>query len=58
MKRVSLNGKTIAFFFFFFACLNTHVCVIRDDAVAIANSVPLTDDGKLDSDASVWLLLG
>ena len=31
---------------------------LPDDAVAIANSVPLTDDGKLDSDASVWLLLG
>ena len=31
---------------------------LPDDAVAIANSVPLTDDDKLDSDASVWLLLG
>ena len=31
---------------------------LPDDAVAIANSVPLTDDGKLDSDTSVWLLLG
>lgn len=31
---------------------------LPDDAVAIASSVPLTDDGKLESDASVWLLLG
>lgn len=31
---------------------------LPEDAVAIASSVPLTDDGKLESDASVWLLLG
>lgn len=31
---------------------------LPNDAVAIANSVPLTDDGKLESDTSVWLLLG
>lgn len=31
---------------------------LPDDAVVIARSVPLTDDSKLDSDASVWLLLG
>jgi len=31
---------------------------LPDDAVVIARSEPLTDDGKLDSDASVWLLLG
>ena len=31
---------------------------LPNDAVVIANSVPLTDDGKLESDTSVWLLLG
>ena len=29
-----------------------------DDDVVASRSVPLTDDSKLDSDASVWLLLG
>ena len=39
VKRVSLNGKTIAFCRGCLACLNTHVCVIRDDAVAIAEQM-------------------
>ena len=31
---------------------------LPSDAVAVASSVPLTEDGRLESDASVWLLLG
>ena len=43
VKRVSLNGKTIAFCRGCLACLNTHVCVIRDDAVAIAEQMRQAD---------------
>lgn len=43
VEQVSLKGKSIAFCQGCPACLNTHACVIRDDAAAIAEQMRQAD---------------
>ena len=43
VEKINLHDKTIAFCRGCLACLNTHVCVIRDDAVAIAEQMRQAD---------------
>ena len=43
VEQISLKGKSIAFCQGCLACLNTHACVIRDDAAAIAEQMRQAD---------------